>query len=563
MIPIRIIGFLVLVLISFHSYSLEVTAQVDKNPVLLDEAFILTVTAIGDVNREAFKSDVLLKDFVVGNTSVSSQTQMINFDTTRSTTWRTTLFPRREGSFIIPALTINGVKTSAISLQVLPAPTSTSTEQRDFFVTSELAKNSAYVQEHITYTVKLYMANNIERGSLQAPEMQDATIQQIGEDRQFSDIVNGKRFQVIERKYAIIPQSSGNFAIQAPIFSGEVLATNSRQSFGFFNRTRNITRRGTQLTLDVKPIPANITGQWLPSEFVELTETWPNDKNFVVGEPITRTYTLTVVGQTEEQLPEIKSIYPPSLKTYPDQSETVSTQKNGQIIAQRIQSTAIIPSTPGSIVLPGATVNWFNTRTQQVEQASIPARTIMVEPSKEAETSSPLPNPAVTDTRDSSEKPDLNNPLIQPANNIWIGLTVTFALLWLITLIMLLRTRTRVNNTQPSSQSAAKIDSSEISLETLLASVNAGQHSTIQRHLTQWLQHQLNRPTYSLPQLLSLTEASEISAQYNKLLANRFSAESSRWSSAPLLAAIKAFAAAQKTKQKTSHKTVPALYPIN
>ena len=70
-----------------HAQSINVTASVDKNPVMVNESFILTVEANGDVDRNSFDSSLLMKDFVVGRTSVSSQTKMVNFDTTRSTTW--------------------------------------------------------------------------------------------------------------------------------------------------------------------------------------------------------------------------------------------------------------------------------------------------------------------------------------------------------------------------------------------------------------------------------------------------------------------------------------------
>lgn len=81
----------------------EVTASVDKNPAMVDEAIILEVTANDVVDNNLFDPSVLLKDFVVGRTSVSTQTQIINFDMTRTTRWTTRLIPRKAGRFTIPA----------------------------------------------------------------------------------------------------------------------------------------------------------------------------------------------------------------------------------------------------------------------------------------------------------------------------------------------------------------------------------------------------------------------------------------------------------------------------
>ena len=97
-----------------HAQSIEVTASVDKNPVRVDESFILSVVANGEVDRGAFDSSFLMKEFVVGRTSISSQTKMINFDTTRTTTWSTILIPRIKGRFTIPAFNIDGYITHTI-----------------------------------------------------------------------------------------------------------------------------------------------------------------------------------------------------------------------------------------------------------------------------------------------------------------------------------------------------------------------------------------------------------------------------------------------------------------
>ena len=92
----------------------ELSATVDKNPVLADESITLSVVASGSASRDAFDATPLNADFIVGRTSVSSQTQMINFDTTRTTIWTTTLIPRKPGRFVIPAFTIDGKRSDPI-----------------------------------------------------------------------------------------------------------------------------------------------------------------------------------------------------------------------------------------------------------------------------------------------------------------------------------------------------------------------------------------------------------------------------------------------------------------
>lgn len=403
------IVFLLTLLFSTAAYanvnSLEAT--IDRNPVMLDEAIRLTVTADGSADRDAFDSSPLLKDFVVGRTSVSSQTSIVNFDTKRTTVWTTTLFPRKEGTFTIPSLTIEGKSTKPIQVKVIPVQEQ-SNVARDYFVTTDIDVKEAYLNQQLLYTVKLFLSSNIERGSLQAPEMQNAEITQLGEDKQYTDIVNGRRYQIIERQFAVVPQASGEFTLRGPIFTGEVMAANTNQRFGFFNRTQQINRVGPDITVNIKPIPQGIDYPWLPSEMVRVDEEWPQGDSFVAGEPVTRIVTLTALGVVEEQLPDIPEFYPPNFKLYPDQSNTTTVEKDQSLISQRQTSLAIIPTQPGNFVLPEITIPWFNTLTQQTEYASIPARSITVAPASGANNAN-TPNSLDTPSMSSASNEDIQN----------------------------------------------------------------------------------------------------------------------------------------------------------
>lgn len=404
-----LIVFLLTLLLSTAAYadvnSLEAT--IDRNPVMLDEAIRLTVTADGSADRDAFDSSPLLKDFVVGRTSVSSQTSIVNFDTKRTTVWTTTLFPRKEGTFTIPSLTIEGKSTQPIQVKVIPVQEQ-SNVARDYFVTTDIDVKEAYLNQQLLYTVKLFLSSNIERGSLQAPEMQNAEITQLGEDKQFTDIVNGRRYQIIERQFAVVPQASGEFTLRGPIFTGEVMAANTNQRFGFFNRTQQINRVGPDITVNIKPIPQGIDYPWLPSEMVRVDEEWPQGDSFVTGEPVTRIVTLTALGVVEEQLPDIPEFYPPNFKLYPDQSNTTTVEKDQSLISQRQTSLAIIPTQPGNFVLPEITIPWFNTLTQQTEYATIPARSITVAPASGANNAN-TPNSLDTPSMSSASNEDIQN----------------------------------------------------------------------------------------------------------------------------------------------------------
>ena len=421
------------ILLSFHSYALtKLTASVDKNPVIANESVVLTVTADDDIARNALDTSALLSDFIVGRTSVSSQTSMVNFDTTRTTTWNTVLIPRESGELIIPSFEIDGVKSQSIKLNVLAANKSAASTQQDLFITAQVSSTELFVQQQITLTVKLHFAAELKRGSLTEPTLEGANILQIGKDKESENIINGKRYRIIERIYAISPQKSGNVVLKSPIFSGEIMMPSTRRSnFLSFADTKPVSVVGDDIALTIKAIPAQVNGAWLPSELLALHQEWqPQADQFKVGEPITRTVTLTAAGLSEEQLPEISMEVPQGLKVYPDQAELHTGLNNERLVSQKVINFAIVASKAGEYQLPEITIPWWNTITNKAEVAKISAQKITVLPNADI-------TPAATQqpTNIAIEGPAtptiIEKVVIQQGNFLqWL-----FLGLWLITLL--------------------------------------------------------------------------------------------------------------------------------
>ena len=418
----------------------NLSASIDKNPVTAKESIVLTVIADDDVNNNALDTSVLLNDFIVGRTSVSSQTSIINFTATRSTSWTTVLIPKRSGKIIIPSLTIEGKSTQPITLNVLTATDPLATKQQDIFISSEISTAEVYVQQMVTLSVKLHFSTELQRGSLSEPILEGANVEQIGKDKESNEIINGRRYRVIERLYAINPQQSGEYVIRSPRFSGEVAVSSpSNRRSNFFNRqeTKPISIIGDDIPFTVNPIPPSYQGHWLPSELLTLHQEWqPDSTSFMVGEPITRTITLTAAGLSKEQLPKITVQVPDGLKVYPDQAERHSNMTNERIVSQQVQSFAIVASTAGTFELPAITISWWNTVTNKIEQAVLPAQRIVIQPNTDlaiTDEKYSLPNTAVDiNSVESPNSTELKLPsqvYIEQNNYLqWLFLT-----LWLLT----------------------------------------------------------------------------------------------------------------------------------
>ncbi|MDF2177103.1 BatD family protein [Aliiglaciecola sp. CAU 1673] len=506
----------------------EVRASVDKNPAMVDEAINLEITANDALDGNALDTSALLKDFVVGHTSVSSQTRIVNMDMTRTTTWTTQLIPRQPGRYEIPSFEIQGVRSEPIQLMVLPVSSATRAQARDVFVTTEVNTTSIYLQQQLQYKVRLHLAQDLQRGSLSTPSLDGADIRQVGKDVESTEIIDGRRMRIIERNFAIIPQASGQFSIQGPVFEGEVVDANS-PSFGLFNRTKRLTRIGPAIDIEVKPVPANYQGHWLPSEMVTLHEEWlPANGEYRVGEPITRTVTLTALGVVDQLLPPIEASYPDTVKTYPDQANSATVDKDGRLIAQRTESIAIIPSKPGEITLPEVQLTWFNVNTGKNEVAKLAQKTLQILPAL-SDTQRPLPQlPQVQ-----PDAPVANIPAASPTQtNGWWSLSSSFLLaLWLLTLLGWWWT-----NRSKKIQHHEVKDNAHWAM--LSQALSASDSSAVISHLGPFLANELGIMA-ALPELCEKLDDKELKQAIDELMIHRYGRESQAWTGVRLHNALK------------------------
>ena len=138
------------------------------------------------------------------------------------------------------------------------------------------------------------------------------------------------------------------------------------------------------ITLEVKPVPDNFPGSvWLPARTLELSETWSKPPGTLrLGDSSTRTLTIQASGLQGAQLPPISSIDEDTSLTgvrfYPGQETLDQTESPSGLTGQRTQSEALVPSAPGQWVLPERVLPWWNTETDTLEYARIPARDLAV-----------------------------------------------------------------------------------------------------------------------------------------------------------------------------------------
>jgi hypothetical protein len=342
-----------------------------------------------------------------------------------------------------------------------------------------VSASDLYVQQQITLTVKLHFAAELKRGSLSEPSLISANILQVGKDKESESIIKGKRYRVIERVYTISPQKSGDMIVKSPVFSGEIIMPSARRSnFLSFADTKPVSVVGDDIALTVKAIPAQVSGLWLPSELFALQQEFqPAPRKFKVGEPITRTITLTAVGLSEEQLPEITMQMPQGLKVYPDQAKLHTGLNNERLVSQKVVNFAIVASKAGEYQLPEINIPWWNTVTNKAEIATIAGQKIVVLANADIAPST-MQQPTNTNAENPTTPRVIESVIIQQNTFLqWL-----FLALWLLTLLAWYitakrpfktkqgnsDTNTKVNNAHLVILAACKKNNGELALAYLL-----------------------------------------------------------------------------------------------
>ena len=528
----------------------SLTARVDKNPALQGEAITLEVIADSRVAADAINFRVLESDFTVMVPSVSSSTQIINGQSSQSTSWKVVLLPKRTGELTIPAFNVQGFSTTAIKLNVLDEQANTAAATNtELFLRSEIEQQQLYVQQMTYYQVSIFFNGDLQRGSLSEPVVDGASVTQVGQDVEGSELVNGIRYRTITRRYAITPQRSGNFTISAPTFSGEMIDRDSAR-YNYFARTKSVVQQGQPVDISVSAIPDNFPGNWLVAGLVTLTEEWsPDITELKQGEPVTRIITLSAVDVAENQLPEINQGFPQGLRLYQEQPQARSAQRNGRLVAQKVFTTAVIANKAGELELPELTLPWWNSQTNQLDYARLPARRLTVKANAAAESaqvtaSAPLAQtPAVAGQAVASDWQW--NHLSSLLLALWCGSCGGFYLLWQLK---------TPQQTAVSQQSRVKFDNSK-----LKTACKHNDATAAKAELLRFAHQQHDKRCYSLTELTTLLPNPDLQLQLQQLNAALYNPTVKQWQGDALWHSWQRYQQQQQKNQPEDKLT--ALYP--
>jgi len=351
-------------------------AWLDRTSMHLGETVTLNVETT-DTSASAPEFSALAKDFDVGGTQSSQQVSIVNGARDAKMLWAVALQPKHEGRIAIAPLAVGNAQTAPLELDVQAAAPPAQAGGDLFFEIDAQPKNP-YVQQEVRYTVKLYYAIDLTGGSIGEPKADGLAAKHLGQDKQYVATVGGRRYQVVEQHYALTPERSGKIAIPSLMFRGTTL--DMRDPTSFFSRGREVVARSDATTLDVREQPATWPSgrPWLPVASLLLQDQSDLPEEVHVGDAVTRTVRLQAQGAGFEQLPELALQAPDGADVYPDKSDTRTRDDGDWLYGERVRKFAIVPNKPGTLTVPGLSIDWWNTQTDRLETAQLPSRTIRV-----------------------------------------------------------------------------------------------------------------------------------------------------------------------------------------
>ncbi len=392
----RVCAFVFCLFFGFQAHAAALHASVDRSHLNTSETLELTLE-IRDVTQFG-KPDLtpLQADFDVSGTRQLNSLNTLDGQNEATTRWVVTLVPRRAGTLEIPPLQLGELRSEPIQLQVQPAADSPVAPLAPVFIETSLDQDTLYVQAQAVLTLRIYHSVSLyDDSSLSPLQIEGVKIEPLGESRTYEKLINGVRHGVIEMRYALYPQQSGEVTVPALTFSATSAGNDSDKPAGSSSQVRVTS---LALPLQVRPIPASYPpGQpWLPARNLDLEEHWspdPAQGPTQIGDSLTRSVTVRAEGLSSTQLTPLPGTDVPGLRRYPDQPQLRNQIDERGLIGSREEREALVPTHSGTLELPGLEVVWWNTREDHLQRSSLPARSLSVQdnPALSAETPNSAP----------------------------------------------------------------------------------------------------------------------------------------------------------------------------
>lgn len=355
--------------------------------------------------------------------SRSSQFSMVNGETSSSITYTYVLRGTKEGTYTIPAATIqvngNTIESKPVTIKVLP-PDQTSSGQgsgttssssrssgssassqgaavssssgnisdNDIFLVASANKTKVYEQEAILLTYKVYTTVNLTELNGKMPDLKGFAMQEVElpANKEFTlEHYKGRNYKtLVWRQFVLFPQQSGTLEIPSVTYEGTILQQ-SRTIDPldiFFNGGSSYTKvqkslRTPKLTIDVSPLPAGKpasycsgVGEFSISSDISTQEVKENEA-VTVRMVISGTGNMKLIKTPEINFPADFEVYDPKI------DNNFKLKTNG-LSGNKVIEYLAIPRHAGDYEIPSVQFSYFDTKEKAYKTLSTPTYQLKV-----------------------------------------------------------------------------------------------------------------------------------------------------------------------------------------
>ena len=285
--------------------------------------------------------------------------------------------------FSVPALRVGNTTTAPLQLTVVAPSMLPASGDADAFVETVVDAARPYVQQAVGVQVRLHYAVPLMSGQLEQDPPTGASLRQVGEDLTYQRQIDGRRYNVVERRFLLIPERSGVLTLPGARFNGQTMG-------GFFDQVFDDGRKAVSAAsptkrLDVQPIPAQAPQPWLPLHDLKLRYAQaPTQAR--AGEAVAVEIEVIADGASATQLPPVTLAETPGVQLFADPPQVDEQFVDGRprsILRRRI---SIVPLQAGAVSIGGPRIEWWDSAQGVARTAMLPPLQLQVAPGEGAPT---------------------------------------------------------------------------------------------------------------------------------------------------------------------------------
>lgn len=367
-----------------------------------------------DARPEVPKSVPGAKVMYFERTGQSSSFSSVNGRTTQSFsyTYTITLRATKEGSFSYGPVTVGGVRSNKVSYHIgaqgaqgsqapsgaVPGNSRAGADSDkpkfigkgdgNLFLRASVSKSSAYEQEALVYTVKLYTTYDAIKfiGASAAPKFDGFVVEEskaISSQLNY-ETYNGKTYATaVIARYIIFPQMTGSLKVSGNTYT---VAVDQREYyhdpfFGSMSYSTPLQLNVTpnDLSVNVKPLPVP-----KPADFsggvgkFSITSSLKSSE-FKTNQAAAIVYTVSGSGNLKYvQLPDLQSVYPPQIEIYTPTTKQNISAGSSNVSGNVTFDYTFMPLEEGNVIIPEVKLVYFNPETQKYETSVARGYTVNV-----------------------------------------------------------------------------------------------------------------------------------------------------------------------------------------